>query len=120
MLWFVFNDYLLHTESTLPPMQVEVQCTVFGFNCQESPLGNTVFVQYRIKSCSSENLDSAYFGLFADFSIGNPEDDFFGSDAERALIFGYRGTASRYLLAERDWCQWRTWGVESGEDVVLC
>lgn len=91
MLWFVFNDYLLHTESKLPPMQVEVQCTVFGFNCQESPLGNTVFVQYRIKSCSSENLDSAYFGLFADFSIGNPEDDFFGSDAERALIFGYNG-----------------------------
>jgi hypothetical protein len=91
MLWFVFNDNRLHTESGMPAMKVEIQCTVFGFNCEESPVGNTVFVLYKIINRGLEDLDAAYFGLFADFAIGNPDDDFFGSDASRSLIFGYNG-----------------------------
>ncbi|MEZ4952733.1 MAG: T9SS type A sorting domain-containing protein [Saprospiraceae bacterium] len=91
MLWFVFNDEMLHTQSLLLPIRMEVQCQIFAFNCQEAPLGNTIFARYKMINRAGEDLDSAYVGVFADFDIGNPNDDFIGSDSLRSIVFGYNG-----------------------------
>jgi hypothetical protein len=91
MLYFVFNDKKQHTESGMAPMDIEFQCTVLAFNCKEGPLGNSVIVYYKIINRGTENLEQAYFGNFVDFEIGNGNDDFFGSDSERSMVFAYNG-----------------------------
>lgn len=91
LLYFIFNDNVEHTESGMDPIRIEVQTMVYGFNCSESPIGNTLFLRYRINNRSLVDLDSFYVGLFADFDIGNPEDDFIGSDMPQALVYGYNG-----------------------------
>lgn len=95
MLWFTFHDAGQHTESGLAPLQMEVQCQVFAYGCtEESPLRNTVFVRYKLINRGTEELSDLYTGLFNDFEIGNPGDDFFGTDPVRQLVFGYNGDAT--------------------------
>lgn len=94
MLWFAFNDNSIqpHTQSMTIPLQIEVQCQAFAFDClEDSPLRDAVFVRYKLINLSQELHDSLYVGLFNDFDIGNPNDDFFGCDTTRSLVFGYNG-----------------------------
>ncbi len=92
MLWFTFDDDLIHSQSQMEPIDMEVQCQVFAFNCEEdTPLNNTIIVRYKLINFSSVELDSAYVGIFTDFDIGNVDDDFLGSDPSRNLIYAYNG-----------------------------
>lgn len=96
MRWFAF-DYMNpngHPVSGASPMQMEVQCQMFTFDCDPGdPLNRTVFARYKLINRGLERLDSTYFGLFTDFNIGNPNDDFFGCDTSRTVVFGYNGDA---------------------------
>lgn len=95
MLWFAFNDAKLHTQSGLAPMQMEVQAQVFAYYCsEESPLNNSVFVRFKLINRGHEWLDSCSVGLFTDFSIGNPHDDYFGTSPAQNLVFGYNADAN--------------------------
>lgn len=93
MLWFSSHDAgFPHTQSGMNDIRMEVQCQAFAFNCTEdTPLHDAVFICYKLIYLGTERLDSAYIGLFNDFDIGNPADDFFGCDPSRALVFGYNG-----------------------------
>ncbi|MCC6725566.1 MAG: T9SS type A sorting domain-containing protein, partial [Saprospiraceae bacterium] len=91
ILWFVFNDVKPHTQSGMDAAHIEIQCTVFAYNCKESPLSNSIFVRYRTINRAFEDINQFYFGNFTDFEIGNGSDDFFGSDSERSMIFAYNG-----------------------------
>lgn len=92
MLWFVFNDVTTHPESGMSPLNMEIQCQAFAFDCtDESPLRNSLFVRYKMINWSLEPKQDMYFGLFNDFDIGNAADDFFGCDPARSLVFGYNG-----------------------------
>ena len=95
MLWFVFHDVGPHTQSGMAPIRIEIQCQVFAYGCsEESPLRNTVFVRYKLINRNTEELTDLYTGLFNDFEIGHPGDDFFGTDPARQLVFGYNGDAN--------------------------
>lgn len=92
MWWFVFNDNVQHTESGLGQMNMEVQAQVFAYGCEENtPLNNTIFVRYKTLNRGLESLEDTHFGLYSDFDIGNPTDDYFGSDAPRAMVYAYNG-----------------------------
>ena len=91
MLWFTFHDNILHTESNMNPLRVAIKCQMFAFNCGEGPLSNTIFAQNTFGNSALENADSLYFGVFADFDIGNPDDNFYGCDPSRKMFFGYNG-----------------------------
>jgi hypothetical protein len=96
MLWFSFHDLnpAGHPVSGGGILQMEVQCQMFSFECDPGdPLNRTVFTRYKLINRGLERLDSTYFGLFTDFNIGNPDDDFFGCDTSRSLVFGYNGDA---------------------------
>jgi hypothetical protein len=89
--WFVSNDLprnaLDHTT-----MNLEVQTQVFAFkSLNTSPLNNTIYVRYRVINRSASPLHSCYFGVFADFNIGNAEDDFLGTIPEQNILYGYNG-----------------------------
>ncbi len=91
ILWFVFNDNTAHTESQMLPINIEIQCEAFAFDCQEPLIANSVFTRYEIVYRGLEDVDSLFIGTFADFDIGNPNDDFFGSSSLHNLFFGYNG-----------------------------
>lgn len=67
---------------------IDVLVYLFTFDCDSSEFSNTVF--YRTEFISrGGSLDSAFFVQYADFDIGNPIDDFIGSDVTNNMIYAY-------------------------------
>ena len=89
--WFVMQDVTSHS-TTLAPVSLEVQTQVIAFQpVSTSLLHHTVFVRYKIINLAQERLDSVHVGLFADFDIGNPNDDFMGTIPDQEIMYGYNG-----------------------------
>lgn len=91
-LFFVFNDYRDHTESGGLKMGVEVRGMAYAFNIQDNDaFNNTVFLHYDIVNRSSETYYTSYIGVFTDFDIGYPNDDYIGCNVEDGYFYGYNG-----------------------------
>jgi len=92
-LYFIFNDGQdIHTETEGNPMNVEIHGMAYAFdNPSDSAFFNTIFVHYDIYNRSGKVYDSTYFGLFTDFDLGNPNDDFVGCDVGRGYAYVYNG-----------------------------
>ena len=91
-LWNVFNDAdpSVHTNevgATLP-IGLEVRQTVFGFN-RAGPLGNAIFVQWKIYNKGTNTLENAYATAWCDPDLGGPTDDLVGCDTTLALGYCY-------------------------------
>lgn len=98
MLWYVFNDHTAnpHPVSGTPALNVEVQVTVFAYQCSEnSPLGNSVFTRFKVINRGLENLDNAYFALLNDFIIGDGKQEYAGCDPDRQMAFAYPGNPAQ-------------------------
>lgn len=68
----------------------EVQLSAFTFSCEEEhPLNNAILANYKTIYIANEPLDSSYWGLFNDFDLGCPFDDYVGSFPERQLAYFY-------------------------------
>lgn len=92
--WLVFNDLKVHP-SNLDPIQMEVQVQFFAFKTQQpSTLNNAIFARYKLINRAAERIDSCFFGVYADFDIGNPDDDFMGTIPNRNILYGYNGDAN--------------------------
>jgi len=91
-LWWVINDKgNIHTNTTGSPMGLEVHCQAFGFFTDDE-INNMTFINYRIYNRSSDNLDSAFIGIWCDPDLGCATDDFVGCDVSRGLGYVYNGT----------------------------
>jgi hypothetical protein len=93
-LWYVIND-LEPARHQGPingsdPIGLEVQTTIFGFN-DPGPLGDIMFVQWRIINKGAADLDSAFIGVFDDPDLGDWSDDLVGADTSLGLAFCYNG-----------------------------
>lgn len=89
--WCVYNDKVPSSQRRWQssPYGIEIRQTIFAYS---SPtLSNVFFIRYRIKNTGtiSGQLDSVYFGLWADGDIGEATDDYFGSDTIRNSGFMY-------------------------------
>lgn len=82
---YVDND-LNNTEFPL-----EVQVMVYQFNSSDERLDQTTFINYRVKNRSDKTIKNFKWGAFTDIDIGAPDDDYFGSDSSRNLVYGYNG-----------------------------
>ncbi|MDZ7289178.1 MAG: hypothetical protein ONB44_11550 [candidate division KSB1 bacterium] len=93
-LWFVMNDLEVSRHnapiSGSPPIGLEVQTTVFGFNAA-NPLGDIMFVKWVIINKGTGNLDSAYIAVWDDPDLGDASDDLVGCDTTLGLGFVYNG-----------------------------
>ena len=90
IMWMVFHDVGDHDETGGIPLGIEIQLTVFGFNCTEqNTLNNTLFNSSKIINQSDDQIDSTYFGIWTDYDLGCAEDDFMGSDSSRNSEFVY-------------------------------
>lgn len=90
-LYSIFNDLAHpHTSSYSPQIGVEVHRMVYAYNTS-GVLNNTLFVNYKVINRSEINYSDFYVGNWLDFDLGNPIDDYVGSDPERNLFYCYNG-----------------------------
>lgn len=91
-IFFICNDYREHTESEGKKLGVEIHGMAYEFDrTQTDPMSNTVFLSYKVFNRSPQSLKNTFIGLFCDFDIGYPYDDFVGCDISRGAYFGYNG-----------------------------
>ena len=89
-LWYVFNDAgNLHTATGGEKIGIEVQVMAYAFK-GDSHEDNATFYDYKIMN-KGESLSDAYFSLFTDTDLGNPQDDYVGCDTLRDLGIVYNG-----------------------------
>ena len=95
MLWWVFNDKIQHTETGSKALVMEIQASAYTFNCSNDPLlNNTIFLHYSIANRNVLAFDSFYAGVWTDFDMGNPFNDYIGCDPSRNAFFGYNADNS--------------------------
>ena len=95
MLWFSFTDSIDHTQSQLLPLNMIVHCEIYVFSClEDNPLNNTIIVNYRLQYRNYTDVFSTHIGVYSDFNIGDPENDFIGSSPDRGIMFSYNGSES--------------------------
>lgn len=99
ILWTAFNDEgggSFHEISLAGTFQLEVHLTVWAFSVPEgaSVLNRTVFTQHRLYNLDVEFSDSLVIGLWTDFSIGCPWDDYVGASPQLNSVFAYNATAT--------------------------
>jgi len=92
MLWCVYNDADPGLHDTrggrTAPLGVEIQQSLFAFDAP-GPLGNTVFIRYKILNRGANTLDSLLIGLWADPDLGGAGDDVTASDSALSLSYCY-------------------------------
>jgi hypothetical protein len=88
-IYFIYNDG--GSDLSVNPMTSEVHGMAYAFQCQDSALQNTIFVDYRIINRSNNTYDSTCFGMWADFDLGNAQDDYLQCDVDRSLFYAFNG-----------------------------
>jgi hypothetical protein len=94
-IWSVYNDAdsFMHSNGAgaTPPLGIEVQQTTFAFN-RSGPLGQTIFLKFKLINKGGNTLDTAYVGLWLDTDLGGFTDDLSGCDVGRGLGYTYNAT----------------------------
>lgn len=132
--WYVMNDANAAKHTPLfgtPPMNVEVQTSLFGFD-QAGPLGDILFVRWVIVNKGTDDLDSVFVSFWHDDDVGDAGDDLVGCDTDLSLGYTYNapGGDQTYgvevpavgtdffqgplVEAPGDTAQILTWSVENG------
>ncbi len=90
-IFFIYNDE--YSPLMLNTMKTETHVMAYAFQCQDSAVQNTVFVDLKTINRSNNNFQNTRLGLWADFDIGNSIDDYVQCDVSRNLFFGFNGDA---------------------------
>ncbi len=95
-LWHVSND-MDKSRATgtygSSSVGIELQRTIWAYN-RFGPLGNALFMKYRLINKSGYELDTVYTSLWSDPDLGDAGDDFVGCDTLLSLGFVYNGKSS--------------------------
>lgn len=93
-IFFIYNDdRKSHTESGGKKLGIEIHGMAYAFEePSDSALWNTVFVHYDIYNRSDTTYFDTYTGIFSDFDIGSPWDDYVACSVQKGTIIGYNGT----------------------------
>lgn len=101
----VFNDAQIPSRrrySTVPPLGIEMQQYIYGWQIPSDYYKNLLFINYRMinKGTVADVIDSAYFSLWSDPDMGNYANDFVGSDSLREGGYAYEGVADNIWGAQ--------------------
>lgn len=90
-VFVIYNDMAgLHTQTGGDPIGVEVHMMFYQINSADD-LNNTTFVNVKLHNRGTQTLYDFHVGMFADMDIGNYNDDYFGSDSVRNMMYLYNG-----------------------------
>jgi hypothetical protein len=102
-IYFIMNDDKTHDETYGDRVKVEIHGMVYGFDAPaDSALWNTVFVHYDLINRSEKTYRDTYIGIFTDFDIGYPWDDYVGAEVARSSYYAYNGTDFDYNITGPD------------------
>ncbi|MFN0033561.1 MAG: T9SS type A sorting domain-containing protein, partial [Saprospiraceae bacterium] len=95
IIWCVFNDNGgPHANSNGKPLKVEIQLTVWAFNCPDQHLmNNTLFTSHKIINRATEITDSTFLGIWTDVDLGCYLDDYVGSNPSLNTMYAYNQDA---------------------------
>ena len=93
--WCVYNDGKPSNQrrwNTVEPQGIEIRQTLFASSLSE--LENIIFIEYSILNTGtvSNNMDSVYFGIWADGDLGDATDDLVGCDTVLNSAYYYNNT----------------------------
>jgi len=92
--WWVFNDAgNIHTQTGGAPLNMEIQVLAYAYNSANDHINNATYYDYRFISKATEVIDSIYIGLWVDFDLGCPIDDYLGCDTLNDLAYVYNSDA---------------------------
>jgi len=111
-LWTVFNDADPHCSDRYggrwtQPLGIEVQMTVFGYD-QRGPIGETVFLKWKIINKGMNYLDDMFIGLWFDTDLGDCFNDVIGCDIENNLGFCYNFDEGDGVYRDKN----AAWGID--------
>lgn len=93
-----FSTYLItndvgttNTNAPFESLGIEIHTRVYGYYESSGALFNTLFVQHEVINRSAITYSDMYLGTFTDFDLGNPMDDYIGTDVQRSMYFAKNG-----------------------------
>ena len=96
IIWTVFNDAQGQSDLVdTPPMNMEVQRTVWTLNCGGHPLDRTIFVDFKVINRSLTTLDSMHLAIFDSFKIGCSQIEYAGASPAHHAFFTYDSQATQ-------------------------
>lgn len=64
----------------------------YGFDCPEAnALNDAFFIRYHLRYFDAPRPSEIAVGIWSDLDVGNPDDDYIGSDVERHMYYAYNG-----------------------------
>lgn len=95
-LYMIFNDNGgEQTQTSGQPIGVEIHLMIYGFETStDADLENTIFAHYEIINKGTQTLSDTYVGLWADYDLGNPMDDYLTTNVKRSAISIYNADAT--------------------------
>ena len=96
-LYYIFNNNLFgHGPNTCNNMGLEIHAMAYAYGCPtvlsgKPELNLTTFYDYKIINRSNKNYHDVYIGLFNDFELGDPMDDYSGSNVSNNFGYAYNG-----------------------------
>ena len=98
-VYTIMNDAAgLHTSSGGEALGVEIHSMFYQYKSDDD-LNNTTFLNVKVINRSSEVYYDYLFGLWLDSDIGEPQNDFVGSDSTRNLTYTYNGAPADFGAA---------------------
>jgi hypothetical protein len=90
-LWWIMNDKSGQRSSPLSkPLGVEVRVMAYAFGVP-GVIGNTTFYQYEVVNKNETDISDFWIGFFNNPDIGNPEDDWVGTDSSLGMVYSLNG-----------------------------
>lgn len=95
-IFFVLNDVGGDQPMTGHlPLKLEIHCMFYAYHCPASDaINNTIFANYEIVNYSGKVYQNFKPSLFIDFDIGNPYNDFAGTDVLNGMGYAYNAPGS--------------------------
>jgi hypothetical protein len=92
-LFFIINDKGdIHSETGGVPIGLEVRGMLYAFASDSNDmLNNTVFLKYEIINQGSLALHDSQLGLWLDYDLGRPTDDYLATNIENGSVYVYNG-----------------------------
>lgn len=94
-VYVIMNDVAdEHTNSNADSLGIEIHVMFYQFSSSNADLNNTTFMNVKLYNRSSIDYHDFHFGLFTDYDLSNPTDDFIGCDSARNLSYVYNSSDS--------------------------
>jgi len=93
-IWWVFNDYGSHNVTNSQMLAAEVTVMAYAQADENIHINNASYYDVKVSNRGTDQILNSYFGLWTDFDLGCPSDDYIGYDVENQMMYAYNQDAT--------------------------